>query len=124
MAEQKTQTPSRYEKLTSLALKRAIFYPDSEIYNAPAGFYDYGSVGSRVKRKWQDYWLNFFSQVLPEGHFTEIDTATVMPEPVFKASGHLEHFQDPVVECSNKKCAHSERADQLLENALKETFEG
>ncbi len=110
-----------FEEITELSLKRALFYPSAEIYGSLAGFYDYGSIGFRVKKKLEDYWRWFFLKSLGE-NFHEIQPSELMPEPVFKASGHLEHFEDPVVECS--KCGFVERADQLLEGFLHMVFEG
>jgi len=110
-----------YDKLIELSLKRALFYPSSEIYGSIAGFYDYGSVGVKVKKKLEDYWRWFFLKSLGE-NFHEIQPTNLMPESVFKASGHLEYFEDPIVECS--KCGFVERADQLLEGFLHKTFEG
>jgi len=111
----------RYDKLNAVCLKRGLFYPSSEIHNGPAGFYDYGSVGTRVKRNWENYWRQFFLKELDEPCF-EIDAANIMPEGVFKASGHLTDFVDPIAKCS--KCGFSEKANQIIEEQLKENFEG
>jgi glycyl-tRNA synthetase len=110
-----------YDNLMGVCFKRGIVYPSSEIHSPPAGFFDYGSVGSKIKNSWENYWRYYFLKYLDEPFF-EIDTANIMPESVFRASGHLEHFEDPVAECS--KCGLADRADQIIENQLKKSFEG
>jgi glycyl-tRNA synthetase len=111
----------RYDKLTAVCLKRGLFYPSSEIHNGPAGFFDYGSVGAKIKRNWENHWRQFFLKGLDEPCF-EIDASTIMPEGVFRASGHLTDFVDPIAKCS--KCGFSEKANQIIEEVLKESFEG
>ncbi|MBI1973892.1 glycine--tRNA ligase [Candidatus Micrarchaeota archaeon] len=112
---------TRYDKVVDLALRRGLFYPSSELHGAIAGFYDYGSVGSRIKNNWENCWRGFFLRRLGEP-FVEIQPAEVAPEKVFEASGHLTQFVDPITECG--KCGAVERADHLLESHLKEGFEG
>ncbi|RLG21416.1 glycine--tRNA ligase [Candidatus Micrarchaeota archaeon] len=114
------QDKSRYDKIMEICLKRGIFYPSSEIYGAFAGFYDYGSIGSRIKRRLENYWRSYFLKI--EENIHEIQPSEIMPEKVWKASGHLQHFTDPVVVC--KKCKMRYRADELLESILNESFEG
>ncbi len=109
-----------FEHLMEVCLKRAIIYPDSEPHGAIAGFYDYGSVGSEIKRRFENEWRNYFLNVNDNYH--EIETCSIMPEKVFKASGHLDHFFDPIAECG--KCHTKSRADHLLEDVLGEKFEG
>lgn len=109
-----------YDKIIEICLKRAIIYPNSEIYGGFSGFYDYGSIGHRIKRNWENYWRNYFLNL--EENFHEIETTNMMPEAVFEASGHLKEFVDPIAEC--KKCGMVERADHILEKHLKQTFEG
>ena len=111
----------RYDRLMAICLKRGIFYPSSEIHNGPAGFFDYGSIGTRIKRNWENCWRYFFLKELDEPFF-EIDTSNIMPEGVFKASGHLTDFVDPIARC--EKCGFSEKANQIVEENLKENYEG
>lgn len=100
-----------YDALVNLALRRALFYPASEIYSsAPAGFYDFGPYGATIRRKIIDVWRKHFVQAQD---FLEIDGAITLPEDVFKASGHLDSFNDPMTQCT--KCNTIHRADKLLE---------
>lgn len=110
-----------YDKIMEICLKRGIVYPSAEIYGSMAGFYDYGSVGARIKNNFENYWRDYFLRKLKEPFF-EIQPALIAPEPVFRASGHLTEFVDPITECS--KCKLIERADHILEEHLHETFEG
>ena len=112
---------SKFEKVTELCLKRAVFYPSSEIYGSMSGFYDYGSVGTRMKNNFESYWRYFFLRFLNEPFF-EIQGNNITHSKIWKASGHLDHFEDPVVQC--KKCKFVERADQIIEKELGSVFEG
>jgi len=107
-------------KIEEIALRRGFFWQSSEMYGGLSGFYDYAHLGTAMKRKWEDIWRNFFLNL--DDNFFEIESSSVMPESVFAASGHLKSFVDPIVKCS--RCGHMERADELLEQRLKENFEG
>ncbi|MBW3019629.1 glycine--tRNA ligase, partial [Candidatus Woesearchaeota archaeon] len=110
-----------YEEIVNLALRRGLFFPASEIYqnNAPAGFYDFGPFGATIRRKIIDVWRKTFVHA---EDMLEIDGAVILPEPVFKASGHLEDFNDPMAQC--RKCNTIFRADQLVEEKGKKVNEG
>ncbi|MBN2126910.1 MAG: glycine--tRNA ligase [Candidatus Diapherotrites archaeon] len=99
------------EEIINLALRRNLFFPAAEIYSsALAGFWDFGPIGTRMRQKVISFWRK--NLVEKEG-FLEIDGAQILPEAVFKASGHLTSFNDPVVQC--KKCHSIHRADKLIE---------
>ncbi len=106
-------------KIEEIARRRGFFWMSSEIYGGLSGFYDYAHLGTLIKNKWENIWRNFF---LSDDNFFEIQPAEIMHERVWIASGHVESFVDPVVKC--KKCGHIERADKLVEEQLKESFEG
>ena len=99
------------ERLSELAKRRGFFFQSSEAYGGVSGFYTFGPEGAEVKRNVENQWRKWFSQ--REGH-REIDAPTVMPEPVFEASGHLETFDDMIVVCP--ECEASHRADHLVED--------
>ncbi|MFB6354411.1 MAG: glycine--tRNA ligase [Halobacteriales archaeon] len=98
--------------LAELAKRRGFFFPAAEAYGGAAGFYVYGPAGAGLKRNVESSWREWFA--VREGHL-EIDAPTVMPEPVFAASGHLENFNDVLVACA--ACDERHRADHLLEDA-------
>jgi glycyl-tRNA synthetase len=110
----------RYEDLMSLSLRKGFFIPSAEVYGGLAGFYDYGHNGARLKRKWEDLWLEFFLGLGENYHL--IDTSTVLPYSALKASGHVDLFSDILVHCTRCKEAH--RADQLIEAATGTSGEG
>ncbi|MFB6213067.1 MAG: glycine--tRNA ligase [Candidatus Nanohaloarchaea archaeon] len=98
-------------EVTELAKRRGFFLPSNEIYGGTAGFYTYGPRGAPMKSNIEDEWRERFTY--REGH-REIDAPTVMPEAVFEASGHLETFDDMIIECPG--CGKSHRADHLVED--------
>lgn len=100
--------------------KKGFMYPSSEIYGGIAGLYDYGHLGTKLKHNFENLWRNFFLNL--DDNFFEIDAANIMHENVFKASGHLENFIDPIVDCS--KCDFSERADHFIQAKTKTRHEG
>jgi glycyl-tRNA synthetase len=103
-----------------IAKRRGFFWQSSLIHNPIAGFYDYAHLGASLKRKWENEWRGFFLGL--DDNFHEIQASQIMPEEVFKASGHLESFIDPIVRC--KKCGNVERADHVLADHMKGDFEG
>ncbi len=109
----------KYEKLVSVLLKRGFIFPSFEIYGGVGGFYDFGDLGTKLKLKVQEIWKFIF--VKKEDAF-EIDTRTVLPRPVLEASGHLERFTDPIIQC--KMCLSIYRADHLVEDKLGVPSEG
>ena len=104
----------KYDRIYAIARKRGIFWPSSELYGGLAGFYDYGPVGSLLKQNIEKEWKKLF--IAQEGMLL-LETPNIMPEEVFRASGHLEHFADPLVSCT--KCGQNYRADKLIEEKLK-----
>lgn len=108
------------EKIVELAKRRGLFFVSSEIYGGVAGFYDYGAIGTILKRKLENSWRKYFLGL--DEDFFEVETSNVMPEKVFEASGHLTNFVDPVAKC--KRCGTFHRADQIIEEFLHENFEG
>ena len=108
------------KELATFCKKKGFIYPSSEIYGGVAGLYDYGHLGTKLKKNFEDAWRRYFLGL--GDNYYEIETANIMHEKVFKASGHLENFIDPLAKCS--KCDYVERADHLVEKKLGERFEG
>jgi len=88
-----------------------IWGPSPEIYGGVAGFYDYGPLGKLLKNNIE----NAIRKVFSLHHFWEVECPTVMPEQVWKASGHLSGFNDPLILCSS--CSAEHRVDKLLEES-------
>ncbi len=99
------------DRLTELAKRRGFFNQTAEAYGGVAGFYTYGPQGAALKDNVEAAWRDRY--VTREGHM-EINAPTIMPEPVFEASSHLETFTDMLVECA--ECGESHRADHLVED--------
>jgi len=106
--------------MSEFARKKGFFWISSEIHGGLTGFYDYGVNGTLLKRKFENLWRKYFLGL--DESFYEIETAEIMPEKVFVASGHITNFVDPVAKC--KKCGTYHRADHILEDFLKKSFEG
>ena len=111
---------NKFDKILDIAKRRGFFWQSALIYEPISGFYDYGHIGTLIKRRFENLWRRYFIGL--DDNFYEIETSYIMPKSVFQASGHLKHFVDPVVKCG--KCGNTERADHVLEDLLKENFEG
>jgi glycyl-tRNA synthetase len=102
---------SEGERLAELAKRRGYFFGASGAYGGASGFYTFGPQGAALKSNVEEAWRDRFT--VREGNF-EIEAPTIMPEPVFEASGHLDGFDDMLVECPD--CGESHRADHLIED--------
>jgi len=111
---------SSLEDFHTFLKKKGFIYPSSELYGGLAGFYDYGHLGTLLKHNFENQWRNFFLNL--SDNFFEIETANIMHQNVFKASGHLDNFIDPIIKCT--QCQFNDRADHFLESQLKARFEG
>lgn len=99
------------EKIISLAKRRGFVYPGSEIYGGLSGTWDYGPLGVELKNNIKNLWWRMFVQNRDDMY--GVDAAILMNPEVWKASGHVDGFQDPLVEC--KKCKRRFRADHVEE---------
>ena len=100
------------ERLAELAKRRGFFFGSNGAYGGVAGFYTFGPQGAALKSNIEAAWRERFT--VREGNY-EIEAPTIMPEPVFEASGHLDGFDDMLVECPD--CGTAHRADHLIEDA-------
>lgn len=89
-----------------------IWGPSPEIYGGLAGFYEYGPLGKLLKNKVENSIRNVFNS----NDLREMECPTILPDEVWKASGHLETFADRVVKCS--KCNSFFRVDKLIEESF------
>jgi glycyl-tRNA synthetase len=108
------KTAVTMEKIVSLAKRRGFVYPGSEIYGGLANTWDYGPLGTELKNNIRQAWWNFF--VRERRNIVGIDAAILMNPEVWKASGHVENFNDAQVDC--RKCKARYRADHLIEDTL------
>jgi len=99
--------------LMELAKRRGFFFGSNGAYGGTAGFYTFGPEGASLKHNVESAWRDQFTVRLGND---EIEAPTIMPEAVFEASGHLDGFDDMLVECA--ECGESHRADHLIEDAV------
>jgi len=106
---QEKQENNLMEKIISLSKRRGFIYQGSEIYGGLAGTWDYGPLGVALKNNIKNLWWKKFVDSREDMY--GVDAAIVMNPAVWKASGHVDTFTDPLVECT--KCKKRFRADQL-----------
>ncbi len=108
------------DDITAFAKRRGLFWPAAEIYGGASGLYDYGNVGTLLKRRFEQVWLSFFVDTNQEYHLME--GSTILPETPLIHSGHTARFNDMIVGCS--KCKTFYRADVLLADSGVKISEG
>lgn len=105
----RTLSGTSLETLVSLSKRRGFVFQSSEIYGGLSSVWDYGPVGVELKRNVKDAWWR--SMVRERDDVVGMDASILMHPDVWVASGHLESFTDPLVECA--ECHRRYRADQL-----------
>ncbi len=103
-----------FKKLVSHCKEYGFIYPSSEIYDGLSAVYDYAPNGVELKNNIKAYWWK--SMVQMHQHIVGLDAAIFMHPKTWKASGHVDAFNDPLVD--NKDSKKRYRADQLIENYL------
>ncbi len=97
------------DKLVSLSKRRGIVFQSSEIYGGINSCWDYGPVGVELKRNIKEFWWR--SMVFWRNDIEGLDASIIMHPKVWEASGHVESFTDPMVDC--KQCKRRFRADEI-----------
>ena len=110
------------ESVINICSKRGIVYPSAEIYSSMAGIFSYGPVGHLIKENIKNLWIEKF--IRSENNVFQISSSTLLPHSALKASGHLDTFNDPLVQCLNNKCNSNYRLDHLLEGLSDGSLEG
>ncbi len=105
-------TEKTMDMITGLCKNRGFIFPGSEIYGGLANTWDYGPLGTRLKNNVKDAWRKRFIQER-ENSF-EIDADILMHPRVWEASGHVQSFSDPLLDC--KECKMRHRADNLIDD--------
>ena len=98
------------EKLVNYCKQYGFIFQGSEIYDGLANTWDYGPLGSRLKNNVKDAWRKRFIQERSNAY--EVDADILMHPKVWEASGHVESFADPLIDCRECKTRH--RADNLI----------
>jgi glycyl-tRNA synthetase len=100
------------DKIISLCKRRGFIFPSSEIYGGISGFWDYGPLGVELKNNIKREWWR--RMVYERDDVVGIDASIIMNPKVWEASGHVQSFTDPLVEC--KSCHLRFRADKIENN--------
>lgn len=108
------QPSDKFTIINELARRRGFFWQSYEIYGGVSGFVTYGFLGAKLKQNIENKLREIFVNKLG---IMEIESPIIAPSKVFEASGHVEHFKEPMVECS--KCKRRFRADHLLQEKAK-----
>ncbi len=107
-----SDTPNKMEAIVSLCKRRGFIFPSSEIYGGFAGVYDYGHYGTLLLKNVKDAWQKSVAQERMD--VVLLDSAIFMHPTAWKASGHVDGFNDPQIDC--RKCKSRFRADHVLES--------
>ena len=102
------------EKISSLCKRRGFIFQSSEIYGGLASTWDYGPLGVELKRNVKDNWWN--QMVWERDDIIGLDSSILMHPDTLRASGHLDSFTDPLIEC--KTCNKRYREDHLDSNII------
>ena len=97
------------EKIVSLCKRRGFIFQSSEIYGGINGFWDYGPAGAELKRNVKDLWWKSMTRLRDD--VVGLEASIIMHPQIWKASGHLDTFADPMVDCLLTKKRF--RADQI-----------
>jgi glycyl-tRNA synthetase len=101
------------EKIVSLCKRRGFIFQSSEIYGGINGFWDYGPLGAELKRNVKELWWNTMTRQRDD--VVGLEATIIMSPEIWKASGHVDTFSDPMIDC--KTCKGRFRADQTDEIA-------
>ncbi len=107
MSEPKTN--ELMEKIVSLCKRRGFVYPSSEIYGGIQGFWDYGPLGAELKRNVKELWWTTMTRMRDD--VVGLEATIIMHPQIWKASGHVDTFSDPMCDCLLTKKRF--RADQV-----------
>lgn len=108
------QTDDFFKQVVSHAKEYGFVFPSSEIYDGLSAVYDYGQLGAELKNNLKSYWWKAMVQL--HENIVGIDAAIFMHPTTWKASGHVDGFNDPMID--NKDSKKRYRADQLIEDKI------
>ena len=102
---------NKFQAIISHCKEYGFIFPSSEIYDGLQAVYDYGQMGSELKKNIKDYWWKSMTQL--QDNIVGIDAAIFMHPTTWKASGHIDNFNDPMID--NKDSKKRYRVDHLIE---------
>ena len=115
-ADDQSEGQADLETIVSLAKRRGFVFPSAEIYGGFAAAYDYGPLGVEMKRQIRELWWQ--AMVRERDDIVGIEAAIITNPTVWQASGHLDVFHDPLVDCLN--CQARIRQDHIEDNTCPE----
>jgi len=104
-----TESKATLEKLVALCKRRGFVYQSAEIYGGLNGVYDFGYLGTLVKQNLRAVWLTAMNSC--KGDMLQLEGSLLGSRAVWEASGHIQNFHDPMVDCL--QCKHRYRADDI-----------
>ncbi len=107
----------KIDTIVALSKRRGFVYPSGDIYGGTRSAWDYGPLGVELKENIKRQWWR--TMVTGRDDIVGLDSSVILPTTVWQASGHVEAFVDPLVECTS--CHHRFRADQLAEEYAERT---
>lgn len=111
------KSPKKLKDIVALCKRRGFIFPASDLYNGINGFWDYGPLGVELKNNLRDAWWRHMvtcSPIGPQGtplSIVGLDSSIIQNPRVWEASGHLDGFSDPMVDCKETKLRY--RADHM-----------
>src|SRR5437868_11350292 len=102
---------NRFQAIISHCKEYGFIFPSSEVYEGLQAVYDYGQWGSELKKNIKDYWWDTMTRMYE--NIVGIDAAIFMHPTTWKASGHVDNFNDPMID--NKDSNKRYRVDHLIE---------
>ena len=107
---------NKFQAIISHCKEYGFIFPSSEIYDGLQAVYDYGQMGSELKKNIKDYWWKSMTQL--QDNIVGIDAAIFMHPTTWKASGHVDNFNDPMIDNRDSKKRY--RVDHLIEGYAEE----
>ena len=104
-----TPSEDRMARIVNLCKRRGLVFPSSDIYGGLSSCWDYGPIGVELKRNVKEAWWR--DMVWARGDILGLDCSILMHPKVWEASGHIDGFTDPLVDC--RKCKKRYREDHL-----------
>ena len=105
----------KQDEIVNFLKKYGFVFPSSEIYNGLANAWDYGPLGVLLKNNLKSLWWEYF--ITSKANMVGLDSAIFLNPNVWKASGHIESFSDPLIDC--KHCKKRFRADKIINEQIK-----
>ena len=109
---------NNFQELISHCKEYGYIFQSSEIYDGLAAVYDYGQNGAQLKKNIRDYWWKSMTQL--HDNIVGIDAAIFMHPTVWKASGHVDNFSDPMIDNFGSKKRY--RVDHLIEQYIEKVL--